>query len=282
VECNGVVWEEYRAKGYPRWFCSIVKLMAWQQTLTTNAVIGVTPAIRDSYCRLAGGVDGYAISNGVFTEKFPIALRQEVRREKGWSEGMTVFVMPSEFAPWHGISDLVAAIDRIPSAERAQMRFVLPGSGGEFDAIHDMVRRKNLGDFVELPGRLGREDIYRLLSAADVGLLFTQASGIPGSSLKLFEYFGAGLLTIACHDGYLGGLVPFYDLGILLPTASPENIAAAVCRATQSHRGEGRRLAIRQIAEKEFHWRQVARRVAAVLRGDTPELERWMCHGEKT
>jgi glycosyltransferase involved in cell wall biosynthesis len=276
LECNGVVWEEHRLRGSSPWMCALVKFMARQQVVTANALIGVTPEIRDAYLSLAWSRPAFAISNGVFTERIPFAARSQLRRARGWHEGVTVFVMPSEFAPWHGTLRLIDAIGCLPRSDLGSMRFVLPGTGRDFEAAQDRVRALGLHDQVSLPGLLTRERVYELLAAADVGLLFTQASGLPGSSLKLFEYLGAGLSVIAVRDSYLGALLPFYGLGELLPSASIDRISQSLLSATRSPQREARRLAIRSVAEQEFHWRCVARRVADVIAGRLPSLEEWL------
>lgn len=82
LECNGVAWLEFKSRGFSKLFCEYIKFSAWAQAKTASSLIGVTPAICDAYCKLAGRSEKvcYAISNGVFTEKFP--LSHESRYEK--------------------------------------------------------------------------------------------------------------------------------------------------------------------------------------------------------
>jgi glycosyltransferase involved in cell wall biosynthesis len=278
LECNGVAWEEFRSRGYPRWYCSFVRLMAWQQAVTCSAIIGVTPAIRDAYCQLGGKSSGYAISNGVFTEKIPIGARDSIRKEHQWHEDDTVFIMPSEFAPWHATRLLVEAVGSLSTDDRKGMRFVLPGSGEEFSDIRQLVDQMKLNSVIDLPGRLERQKIYQLLSAADVGLFLIADAGklrYPGSPLKLFEYLGAGLETIVSADSYHSQLIPYYELGSVIEAATPSHIAAALRHHSLNRVSETRRRQIRRVAESEFHWRKVAHRVLAVLAGHAPELEQW-------
>ena len=280
LECNGVTWAEFRSRGYSALFCAYAKWSAWSQAKTASAIVGVTPAICDAYCKLAQrpANDGFPISNGVSTEKFPLADKREIRQELHWDASRTVFIMPSSFAPWHGLRELLEAIKMLPEEIREKSLFVLPGDGEMRKSIEGVLFSSQLQNCVLMPGRLDRTQIYRTLVAADAGLfLCTDQEKIrfPGSPLKLFEYFGAGLPVIVSSDSYHSKLIPYYGLGMVLDSVTPQHLACAIKEFIDGtiRYDRGR---IRETAEKEFHWARVAQRVLAVLNNTEPELERWL------
>lgn len=284
LECNGVSWLEFKSRGFPSFICKYVQLSAWFQAKTASSLIGVTPAICRAYCTLAKRPikDSCPISNGVFTEKFPLDQRQEIRKAYGWDDSHIVFIMPSGFAPWHGLNELVEALSILTPDVTSRVRFVLPGKGKMFDEIKTLIIQQNLDSFVQLPGILNRDEIHRILVAADIGMLLRPKPGkfeIPGSPLKLFEYFGAGLPVIACSDSYHSQLIPYYSLGIVLDENTPDAIARAICEIVDTGGARFDRQKILATARNEFDWCKVAERVASVLQGTEPQLEQWISSG---
>jgi glycosyltransferase involved in cell wall biosynthesis len=282
LECNGVSWPEFESRGFSKLFCRYIKFSAWSQAKTASSIIGVTPAVCRAYCELAHRPiqDSYPISNGVFTEKFPLDQRSQIRREHHWEDNETIFIMPSNFSPWHGLNELIEAISLLLPECREKIRFVLPGQGEMCAEVQRRIAERGLDDCVELPGQLGRDAIYRILTAADVGLLLRpdptgQSISFPGSPLKLFEYFGAGLPVITCSDSYHSKLIPYYTLGIVLDSMTPQALAEAI--ATMANKDVPfDRQKILDTARDEFHWRKVSQRVLAVLQKTQPQMEKWL------
>jgi glycosyltransferase involved in cell wall biosynthesis len=288
LECNGVTWLEFEGRGFSKLFCEYIKFAAWSQAKTASSLIGVTPAICDAYRKLANRSEKvcYPISNGVITEKFPLSHRQSIRKEYGWDSSKTVLVMPNGFSPWHGLNELIEAITLLPPRYRANIRCVLPGDGEMFADIKERISKLGLVGCVALPGQLGREEIYRILAGADVGLLLRPDStkqniSFPGSPLKLFEYFGAGLPVIATSDCYHSKLIPYYSLGVVLESMTPQALAQAIIKFADKTAGDFDRQHILNTAKGEFHWKKVSQRVLAVLQNTEPVLEKWLQEGSE-
>lgn len=282
LECNGVTWLEFEGRGFSRLLCKYAKFSAWNQAKTASSLIGVTPAICEAYRRLANLSKKvcYPISNGVFTERFPLDQRQSIRKEYGWDDNVTVFIMPSTVSPWHGLNELIEAITLLSPGCRANIHCVLPGDGKMFADIKELVSKMGLEDCVELPGQLDREEMYRILTAADIGLVL-RTELVPGSPLKLFEYFGAGLPVIAWPDSYHSKLIPYYSLGVVLESTTPQTLAQAITKVTDKTIGGFDRQHILDTAKEEFHWKKVSQRVLAVLQNTEPVLEKWLQDGSE-
>ena len=281
LECNGVSWLEFESRGYSKIIYKYIKFSAWSQAKTASSLIGVTPAICQAFCDLANRPvkDSYPVSNGVFTEKFPHDDRQAIRKEFGWDDSKTVFVMPSGFTPWHGLDLLLEALALLSPEDRTNICCVLPGKGEQLTEIKNKVAALELSDCVQIPGELGREEIYRLLTASDVGLFLCTEPGklrFPGSPLKIFEYFGAGLPVITCSDSYHSKLIPFYSLGIVLESMTSEALAKAITKMADRSTVTFDRQNILTTAKEEFHWQKVSQRVLAVLQNNEPVLEKWL------
>jgi glycosyltransferase involved in cell wall biosynthesis len=286
LECNGVTWLEFEDRSFSRLLCKYIKFSAWNQAKTASSLIGVTPAICEAYCRLANLSEKvcYPISNGVFTERFPLDQRQSIRKGYGWNDSTTVFIMPSTFSPWHGLNELIEAITLLPPRCRANICCVLPGEGEMFADIKKRIFKAGLEDCIKLPGQLNREEMYRILTAADVGLfLCTEPRKLkfPGSPLKLFEYFGAGLPVITCSDSYHSKLIPYYSLGIVLESINPQTLAQAIINFADKTVGGFDRQHILDTARDDFHWKKVTQRVLAVLQNTEPVLEKWLQEGSE-
>jgi len=281
LECNGVAWLEFKSRGYSKIIYKFIQYSAWSQAKAASSLIGVTPAICQAYCALANRPvkDSYPISNGVFTEKFPHDDRQAIRKEYGWDDSKAVFVMPSGFTPWHGLDLLIEALALLSPEDRSKICCVIPGRGRLLADIKNKVAALGLLDCVQIPGQLGREEIYRLLTASDVGLFLCTEPGklrFPGSPLKIFEYFGAGLPVITCADSYHSKLIPFYSLGIVLESMTTESLTEAITKMADRSTESFDRQNILTTAKEEFHWQKVSQRVLAVLQKTEPVLEKWL------
>jgi glycosyltransferase involved in cell wall biosynthesis len=281
LECNGVVWDEFAARGACGCLSAWVRLAAWQEAFAANAIIGVTPSICDAYASLAGRSRRAAvpISNGADFESFRPETRQQQRAAWGFAPDQLVVVMPSSFAPWHAVDALISAAAQVPADVRERLRIVLPGQGPFRDQAQRQVQRLGLEENVDLPGQMSHADIRRLLPAADVGVILrphAAALKYPGSPLKLFEYLAAGLEVLVPPDSYHARLVPFYGFGKVLTSTRPADIAQALAACCRDRRDYPRRMNIRRIAREEFDWSVVARRVEAVLAGRIPRPERWL------
>ena len=72
---------------------------------------------------------------------------------------------------------------------------------------------------------LGAARLYAILKACDIGVLSSASEGLP---LALIEYGMAGLAAVATNVGQCGEVLDEGRAGILVPPASPEQLAEAL------------------------------------------------------
>jgi glycosyltransferase involved in cell wall biosynthesis len=120
-----------------------------------------------------------------------------------------------------GFFDLLNAFKIIHSAH-AGAALVIAGGGGLRDELTVRMRELKIQNDVFLLG--SRDDVHRLLAAADI---YVSSSLWEGTPVSVLEAMSAGLPVV----GTAVGEIPFLldqDAGLLVPPNQPEQIAAAI------------------------------------------------------
>jgi alpha-maltose-1-phosphate synthase len=184
------------------------------------------------------------LPDGVAVERHPRRRRQDGRRP--------VAVFAGRVRPWHGI-ETVAAAWRL-MGEVAPV-LVVAGDAGESVGMLE-------GAGAVLLGPIPHRQVPAVLAEADIGLA-TYGSTAPDhlSPLKLFEYMGAGLATVAAELPATRDLAS-QEQAVLVPRGDPEALAAAVAGlAVDSPRRDRIGKAARALVADAHTWRHRARRV---------------------
>ena len=108
-------------------------------------------------------------------------------------------------------------------ARCGDVRLLLVGDGPERSAIEAEIVRLNLQDVVQLLGQ--RDDVYQLLSAADVAMLTSLSEGIP---VTLIEAMAAGLPVVATRVGGVEEVVEEGQTGLMVSAGDDAGLARAV------------------------------------------------------
>ena len=89
-----------------------------------------------------------------------------------------------------------------------------------------------LGDFLEIPGWKPYEEIGRLESAAQIGLVTLQPGGNTFKSLnnKLYNYMSCGQAVIGPAGSATEEMLQKYECGLVVDTTRPDKIAEAIVR----------------------------------------------------
>src|SRR5918999_1693395 len=151
-------------------------------------------------------------------EVFPGAVAVERHPHRRRSGDRPVAVFAGRVRPWHGIETVAAAWRLLGEAAPV---LVIAGEAGEAAGLLESVGAVLLGP---IPPR----QVPAVLAEADIGLApYARDAPIHLSPLKLFEYMGAGLASVA------GELPATHELAsaeqaALVPRGDPEALAAAV------------------------------------------------------
>jgi len=156
--------------------------------------------------------------------------RLAVRRELGLgaSDLMILQVARLDYLKDHG-SAVRAMAQVVQHCPRAHL--VLVGEGPERASVEESVRRHGIEARVHLLGL--RNDVARLLDAADVFLLSSISEGIP---LTIIEAMAAGLPVVATRVGGLAEMVEDGATGLLAPAGDDKALAGAILRLAHDPR----------------------------------------------
>lgn len=164
------------------------------------------------------------IHNGVDLERFAELSKERAWLAPGETQGKWIVLVGNMHSEVKGHSGLIAAAETVVR-EFPDVRFVFAGDGE---------RRKN---FEAETGRLGlekhflflgrRNDVPRILRCCDIGVLPSQAEGLPNAVL---EYLAAGLPTIASRVGGNVEIVQDGKTGMLVPPNDSASLADAILR----------------------------------------------------
>lgn len=141
----------------------------------------------------AVGVENVEIlSNGVDSSKWKVAPIKH--------DGL-VAVTAARFAPRKRIPELLQILRDVRGASTAPFRAVLAGEGPGFEHARRFVEENDLSDVIDLPGRLGAEQLRDLYATADV---FLSPSIAEAASIAAAEAQAAGLAILSREQSGLG------------------------------------------------------------------------------
>jgi glycosyltransferase involved in cell wall biosynthesis len=201
------------------------------------------------------------IPNGVDVERFrpPSAeARAAARAAEGLDADALAVLCVASLSPIKRHADLVEAFAAL-HARLPVARLLLAGDGPLGGALRQRVATLGLGGVVRFLGV--RDDVGRLLGAAD---LFVLASDSEGMSNAILEAQACGLPTVATRVGGNPQLVVDGETGRLVPARDPAAIADAIaaCADAGWRREAGARARAR--VEREHSIPAMARRYEAL------------------
>lgn len=162
---------------------------------------------------ISGGVDVEAIANAVPLD----------RAEAGVPHNEPIVIWVGRLDPVKGFEEMVEGFSLV--AARRQCRFWLVGEGPYHAAVEALIRKFKLSNRVQLLGN--RNDVPRLLRAADVFLLGSRTEGMPNA---LLEAMAAGLPCVATDIPACREIILHQHSGLLAPPGDPRAIAKNILR----------------------------------------------------
>jgi sugar transferase (PEP-CTERM/EpsH1 system associated) len=173
------------------------------------------------------------VYNGIDLGRFATGSydRATVRRELGLGAEDLVILQVARLDYLKDHATAVRTVRRVVR-QRPDTRLVLVGEGPEGPKIRELVGQAGLTDCVRFLGL--RNDVPRLLAAADLFLLTSISEGIP---LTLIEAMAAGLPIVSTRVGGVGEVVEDGTTG-LLAAAGDEDVLAqhVLALAADPHR----------------------------------------------
>jgi glycosyltransferase involved in cell wall biosynthesis len=213
---------------YPRTKRMVINRFAIERR---DRVVAVGPSVKRALISHEGIPAGWieVIPNGIDTDRFAPApqTRAGARKALGYGPGEYVVLMVARL---DAIKDHPTALRAAARAanEVPGLRLVLAGDGPERAAIEAAVRDQNLGHIVRLLGT--RDDVPRLLAAADTLLLTSVSEGIP---LTVIEAMAAGVPVVSTDVGSIAPVVAG-GAGLLAPARDAAALAAHLVRLGRS------------------------------------------------
>jgi glycosyltransferase involved in cell wall biosynthesis len=183
----------------------------------TDRVVGNSKAVVDFYEKQVGvPPDRLAcIYSGIDDVEPPQVDRAKVRAEFGWPTDGPLALFAGRLYPQKGVEDLLQALDVLQHV-RSDLRTLIVGDGPLRERLERHARSYEVLDrTVKFTGH--RDDVPRLLAAADFLVLPSLFEGLPNVVLEAMRFRKAVVATAApgttelVVDGETGLLVPIRD-----------------------------------------------------------------------
>jgi glycosyltransferase involved in cell wall biosynthesis len=166
--------------------------------------VAIGEAVAESVRRVYAVTPRRTISNGITVRDYapPPAAREELRAALGVPPDAPVVLGTARFEPQKNVGALVDAVGA-PRLREAGVHLLLAGEGVLRGELGRQVAALGLGARVHFLGQ--RDDVARLLAAADV---FALTSSWEGQPLSVMEAMAAGKPVVATAVGCVPELVP--------------------------------------------------------------------------
>lgn len=238
---------------------TLAEQVAQQVFSTASAIIAVSEEIK-TYIESYPGVSQrvYVIANGVNPERFSSRIESALSIH---SEPFTVGFVGT-LKPWHGLSILVEAFDRLHQTYTNTRLFIV-GDGPERDNLVTELSARGLLEATHFTGTVTPDQIPGLLAKMTVAVApYPHQSDFYFSPLKVYEYMAAGLPVVVSRIGQLRALIKDEINGVLCPPGDAVALAATLERLY--HNPEwGKQLgkAARQTIQHHHTWDAIAKRL---------------------
>lgn len=197
------------------------------------AVISVSEELRNfAIANGAAPARAVTIPNGIDRTRVYPRLRQAARERFGMKAGELVIAAAAELIEAKGHHLVMEAVRRL-RAEGLPVSLYIAGGvargGAPFQArLRDLAGAEGLAGNVHFTGWLGGEDLYQLMSAADVFCLASYAEGWPN---VVHEALACGAPVVASRVGATPEMLPDERFGFLVPRCDADALTVALRRA---------------------------------------------------
>ncbi len=197
-------------------------LRVTRNTAVRRAVHVFTPSgyLRELVVRWGIPAERVSVSPNPAPEVPRLSSRDELRRELGMAGPTLAFA--GRLMAAKALDVALEAVQRIPA-----VALVVVGDGPDRGQLERMSTELGLDGRVRFVGVRPREDVLRILSAADVAVLSSRWENFPH---LVVEALAVGTPVIATAVGGVPEIVHDGENGLLVPAGDPDALAAAIRR----------------------------------------------------
>lgn len=165
----------------------------------------------------------------LFTDVAVEKLQYITSTEKSELSQTVNYVAVGHLDPWRGFDVLIESF-AIALKQKSNLRLTIIGSGGDKERLEEIIHRNKVGEYVDLKGKVSREEYYNLMKQSDV---VVNSSLKEGAVTVSFDSMSMGKPLI-CIDttGYTRYFLD--DYAIVLPECNREemieNLAGSIVR----------------------------------------------------
>ena len=210
-----------------------------------DAVVGNSEAVV-AELRTEGVPDEHLvlIRNGIDTDRFGAASREEARARLGLEGDSVVMVMLATLLPYKGHDIVLQALASVAGDMPADWCLLLAGRDeGIGPALRQQVLEAGLGDHVRFLGEVDVEAVPALLAAGDIGLLASREEGSPNAAL---EGMAAGLAMVVSDAGGGAEIIEDDVSGRIVPAEQPAALGQVLLDLSRDAETRGRLAAVGQ------------------------------------
>ena len=224
----------------------------------TDRVVGNSQAVVDFY-RTAGVAEGKLsrIASGIGEEEPPEEDSAAVRAELGVRDEAPVVLFVGRLAEQKGVDDLLLALDLLQHVEPSAKTWIV-GDGPMRSDLEERAEAFRLLDGGRVRFLGHRDDVPRLLKAADLLVLPSLYEGLPNVVLEAMRFRKA---VVATEAPGTTEVVVDGETGVLVPVHAPKELARSMrdlIREPERRRAMGE--AGRKRVEEEFRVRTMVER----------------------
>jgi L-malate glycosyltransferase len=192
-----------------------------------DALVAVSDSVRDALPnflqhRARVVVHGVDVSNSSDLVARRDQVRKEVRKELGIPDGRAMVLTVANLRQEKGYDVLLDAA-AIAMERGVAARFVAVGRGPLADTLSSVKEELGLGDLFNFLGP--RDDVLRLMVAADVFVLPSHFEGLP---VTLMEATSVGAAVVASSVGEVPSIITSGVDGLLVPPGDAEALMEAI------------------------------------------------------
>ena len=167
------------------------------------------------------------VHNGVAPDRVEdaAALRESVRREFAISREAVVVTTLTRYEPVKGI-DMLLDVARILKERLPGLRFLIAGTGSEFNKVSETLRKEGLTDFLIQAGF--RRDTDAILCASDIYINTSRSEALSFAITEAMSLEKPAVITAVGGNPEI--ITPDSDCGFLVPFGDARSMANAIYR----------------------------------------------------